>query len=675
MPEATPLPARGLLRLPGGLTCLAIAGLLPCQAQVLRDPALQVETVASGLGAPTSMAFLGPGDFLVLQKNDGRVRRVIDGVVQAGAVLDVAVHFQSERGLLGIALAPDFRLSRHVFLYYTESATGADTSQSASLPLGNRVYRYTWNGSLLVDPLLILDLPATTGPNHDGGVIAFGPDGALYAVIGDLNRNGKLQNYPAGANPDDTGVILRVDARGQAIPTNPFFDPARPSDPMGRYFAYGIRNSFGLAFDPLTGSLWDTENGPNAFDEINRVVPGFNSGWEQIMGPDDRDPQGIADLWIAPGSVYRDPQFAWAVPVAPTAPLFVPGPQLGCALRNDLLVADNNCGQIYRFHLNPARDGLEFSAPELQDRVADNTGCAGEMDEILFGSGFGGGLTDMENGPDGRVYVVALGRGVIYRIGPKPGALPDGDGDDAPDACDCAPGDPTAFATPGEVRRLGIVESGGTTIDWDPLAAVTGAGTTYDLVTGDAAALRRDGGFSSACTLRTGLPAPPVTDAWSVPAPGSGVHYLLRATNACGTGTFGDGTPSPDPRDLLDTALPPACLCSDRAGGALITFGIVDESLTVWITDPVFIDRARELLATGTRQVPVFGTLLDGRGCDPQWTWQVDPADVVFADAAIELCDGLPSHIEADKTYWLGTVRSYCPWSAVVRAVDDRRAP
>jgi len=523
--------------------------------------------------------------------------------------------------------------------------------------------------------VLILNLPVTTGPNHNGGVIAFGPDEALYVVIGDLNRNGKLQNYPAGPDPDDTGVILRVDPRGQALSSNPFFDPARPADPMGRYYAYGVRNSFGLAFDPLTGSLWETENGPASFDEVNLVVPGFNSGWEQIMGPDARDPQGTQDLWAAPGSVYRDPAFAWAVPVAPTAPVFVRGPKLGCDLQNDLLVADNNCGQIYRFNLDAARSGLAFTSPELLDRVADNTGCAGEMDEILFGSGFGSGITDLENGPDGRLYMVALGRGVIYRIGPKPGALADGDGDGAPDACDCAPGDAGAFSPPGEARRLSVAESGGTKIDWDSLTPIAGAGTTYDLVTGDAASLRRDGGFASACTLRAGVAAPPITDALPGPAPGAATHYLVRAANVCGTGTFGDGTPVPDPRDLLDTALPPACLCADRTGGALITFGIVNESLTVWITDPVFIDRALELLATGTRQVPIFGTLLDGRACDPQWTWQVDPADVVFADAAIELCDGLPSHIEADKAYWLGTVRSYCPWSAVVRAVDDRRAP
>src|SRR6185503_11025743 len=166
-----------------GLGSVAVLAVLPTAAQVVNDPGLQVETVATGLNQPTSMAFIGPDDILVLQKANGQVRRIVGGILQPGFVLDVAVHSVSERGLLGIAVDPDFVLNRQVYLYYTESSTGADTS-GTSIPLGNRVYRYTWNGSALVNPVLILNLPATPGPNHNGGVIAFGPDGALYVIIG-----------------------------------------------------------------------------------------------------------------------------------------------------------------------------------------------------------------------------------------------------------------------------------------------------------------------------------------------------------------------------------------------------------------------------------------------------------------------------------------------------------
>jgi len=658
---------------------IAVLGILtpavvPASAQTVNDPALVVELVAIGLNQPTSMAFIGPGDILVLQKANGQVRRVVGGVLQPGFVLDVAVHSLSERGLLGIAVDPDFVLNRQVYLYYTESATGADTTASTSTPLGNRVYRYTWNGTALVSPVLILNLPVTSGPNHNGGVIAFGPDGALYVIIGDLNRNGKLQNIPTGPDPDDSGVILRVDTNGAGLADNPFYNALTPAAPMNRYFAYGVRNSFGMTFDPLTGDLWDTENGPNVYDEVNRVTRGFNSGWNQIMGRDVDDPQGQADLWVAPGSAYSDPEFSWNIPVAPTAPAFPTSPILGCGQLHTLLVGDNNCGQLYRFRLNAARTALSFSSPALQDTVANNAAnvCLDEMTEILFGSGFPV-ITDIENGPDGKLYIVALNGGAIYRIGPKFGAFADADNDSAPDGCDCAPSDGNAFARPFEVPRLRVTGTAPTDLIWDSQAATAGPGTAYTLVTGDARALNADGGFASACTLARGQAATSLSESRPDPPAGSAYYYLARAENACASGTFGDGSGTPDPRDLLDANLPADCPPVGPTGGALVSLRIVDESLQSWVTNGPFIDRAKDILAGGPRQIPVFGMLLDGQTVDPQWTWHTDPQNVTFADAAIEVCDGLPSHIEANKTYWIDTVGSYCPWSAVVTGVDDRR--
>jgi len=201
-------------------------------AQTVLPTALRVETVVSGLSSPTAMAFLGPNDILVTQKNDGRVRRVIAGVLQSSAVLDVAVNTESERGLLGIALDPDFDHNGQVFIFYTE-ASGVDNGTA----LGNRVYRYTWNGSALVAPQLVVGLPADLGPNHNGGVILFGPDDRLYVVIGDLNRDGKLQNDPVGPAPDDTSVILRVDRAGRGPVDNPFHDPANAQSAANLYYA------------------------------------------------------------------------------------------------------------------------------------------------------------------------------------------------------------------------------------------------------------------------------------------------------------------------------------------------------------------------------------------------------------------------------------------------------
>ncbi len=254
------------------------------QPSIIKDPTLKAESIISGLSSPTSMAFLDNNQILVLEKG-GQVRLVSNGQLQPQPVLQVSVNTESERGLLGIATMPaggnqggsssggGGKNTTTVFLYYTE----AD-------PLRNRVYKYQWNGQSLVNSALILDLPAEPGPNHDGGKLAIGPDNYLYAIIGDLNHDGQLQNFADGPAPDDTSGIFRIN-RDDGSPTanNPFAQSG--NNLLSKYYAYGIRNSFGMDFDPLTNNLWDTENGPASYDEINLVRPGFNIGWQKIMGP------------------------------------------------------------------------------------------------------------------------------------------------------------------------------------------------------------------------------------------------------------------------------------------------------------------------------------------------------------------------------------------------------
>ena len=402
-----------LLRRLNAVWLVAAASLV--NGQTLKDPALRVTEVVAGLNTPTTMAFIGPSEILVLQKNDGLVQHVIDGVLQPVPVLDVAVDSASERGLLGIAIHPAFPTTPFVYLYYTESSLGVDTIGSPP-PLANRIYRFTWNGSALIDPTLILDLPVTTGPNHDGGVIGFGPDGKLYAVIGDLNRRGQLQNISTGAAADDTSVIIRLNDDGTIPQDNPF---AAQGGNLAKYYAYGIRNSFGLAFDPVTAKLWMTENGPSTYDEINFVEPGFNSGWVQLMGPAARNPQGLAALVQFPGSHYRDPAFSWFETVAPTAIMFLHSPQLGTAYQNHIFVGDSKNGNLYHFTPNTSRDGIVFEDPALADLVAD---ADDELQEVILGSGFGG-ITDLKVGPDGRLYVLSIAQGKIYAIASAPATL------------------------------------------------------------------------------------------------------------------------------------------------------------------------------------------------------------------------------------------------------------
>ena len=164
-------------------------------------------------------------------------------------------------------------------------------------------------------------------------------------------------------------MIFRINDDGSAPSDNPFFSQGGN---LAKYFAYGIRNGFGLAFDSVTDKLWNTENGPATYDEVNLVEPGFNSGWKQIMGPSSRDAQGTTDLVIFPGSHYAEPKFSWFSVVGPTAIVFTNAATLGVDYQDSVVVGDINNGNLYRFRLNPTRDGFIFTNPNLGDLVADN---------------------------------------------------------------------------------------------------------------------------------------------------------------------------------------------------------------------------------------------------------------------------------------------------------------
>jgi glucose/arabinose dehydrogenase len=372
----------------------------------ISDASLKAEKVITGLESPTSMAFSDQDDIVILEKN-GRVRLVSNGVLQPNPVFNTVVRNETERGMLGVAIGNISTTTKTVFLYYTEP----DENQTK-----NRIYRYEWDGAgSLTGGTLILDLPGEPGTNHDGGKITIGPDGMLYAVIGDLNRKGMLQNNMSGPAPDDTSVIFRVDYGGNGVGNT--LSPGNTLSQAGnlsKYYAYGIRNSFGLDFDPLTGTLWDAEDGPADYDEINVVKPGFNSGWNQVMGPlERREGKSISDLVQFQGSHYADPVFSWQRPIGITDIEFLDSTRLGERFAGNLFVSDANNGNLYFFTLNSNRIGLDLgSVEELEDLVADSSE---EANAVTFGTRFPGGITDIETGPDGLLYVLTFS-GNLYRI-------------------------------------------------------------------------------------------------------------------------------------------------------------------------------------------------------------------------------------------------------------------
>jgi aldose sugar dehydrogenase len=380
----------------------------------VNDANLRVEKVIGGMASPTSMAFLDNDDLLILQKDNGIVRHVSNGILQQGGVLSLPVDSERERGLLGIAVSneADSSGTRAVYLYYTESAQAGG--------IRNKVDRYDWTGSgNLSGGTPVLDLPGTPGPVHNGGKLIMGPDEMLYAVIGDLDgHQGQLQNFQDGNAPDDTSVILRVDHEGNAPDdgNNSILSDsdAQVSDSLRRYYAYGIRNSFGIAFDPVTGTLWDTENGSTEYDEINVVKPGFNSGWRSVMGPIERTDKTIDDLVRFNGSQYADPVFSWLVSEGITDIEFLNSTRLGDRYTNNIFVGNVNKGALYFFTVNDNRTGLTFDGSSgLADLIADNNA---ELSAVTLGTGFGE-ITDIETGLDGYLYILSL-NGSLYRIVP-----------------------------------------------------------------------------------------------------------------------------------------------------------------------------------------------------------------------------------------------------------------
>jgi glucose/arabinose dehydrogenase len=224
-----------------------------------------------------------------------------------------------------------------------------------------------------------------------------------------------------------------------------------------KIFSYGHRNGFGMAFDPYSGSLWETENGDDAFSELNRVVPGMNGGWIQIMGPQHRffdfkdievnefgralqqvrfPPTRLAQspgdargqLVMFPGARYVDPELSWKYESGPAGTTFVRGSALGAEYDGTLWIGSSrsfeqvggNGGALYRLRLSRNRLKVDVSDPRLAERVADNLDKfeGTESESLVIGRGFGT-TPDIEQGPDGNLYVVSVTDGAIYMISRK----------------------------------------------------------------------------------------------------------------------------------------------------------------------------------------------------------------------------------------------------------------
>ncbi len=358
-------------------------------------------TTNSSLSSPTAMEFSPTGELFVLeQAGDVELIRT-DGTKHTA--LDLAVASASEQGMLGIAFDPSYDgtgpNADYVFLYYTEPAGGGD-------PENNRISRFTVTGAGTATPtfgseLIIRDLPpeAEDGDNnHNGGAIHFGPDGKLYAAVGDHNYDNTPQSqHVSQILSTPFGKMLRLNPDGTNPDDNPFYTGS-PNDWEGSIWALGLRNPYTFAFDPDSGTMFINDVGESAWEEINEGVAGGNYGWAGSTSPlwEGFENDGTPPPWTN----YQDPVMAYDG-VAITGGAFYPaGSQFGAEYAGMYFFAD-------------------FGSNFIRVFDPDNPGSIGNEDTSSpFASSFDAGLpVDLKVSADGSLYYLARGGGgQVYRI-------------------------------------------------------------------------------------------------------------------------------------------------------------------------------------------------------------------------------------------------------------------
>ena len=310
------------------------------------------EPAADGFDFAANVAFAPDGTIFVADKDIGEIRIVRDGEIldEPFASVETAAPV-NEMGLLGVAVHPEFPAEPWVYAYYSDTEIER-----------NRLVRFRAEGDVAVERDDLLDLLPTTFGWHNGGDLAFGPDGMLYVTVGEGHISARAQD-----EDELGGRILRLEPDGSVPQDNPF----GPDNPT---YALGLRNSFGICVDPASGGLWATDNGPGGSDEVNLVDAGANLGWPDRLG-ESGDPG------------FLDPVLTFADTIVPT----------GCAVNEgDLFFGEGYTGNLHR---------MPLPGP----------------DEQIVGR-FEGGVTDVSVAPDGALWVATPN--VLYRRAPAQATSP-----------------------------------------------------------------------------------------------------------------------------------------------------------------------------------------------------------------------------------------------------------
>ena len=324
-----------------------------------RSGTIVAEPVATDLDHPATFVFDDNGAIFYGERLTGEIRRIDPATGKNTSVFTiphVVGDVANEQGLVGLTLPPDFPKDSWLYAYATRMVNGVARDQ---------ILRITLDGARGTSMHLVLDVQVA-GERHNGGRVLFGPDGMLYVVVGETYDSKLAQDRSVNG-----GKVLRMTPTGEVPADNPFAG--------SRIYSYGNRNSFGLAFDPQTGDLWETENGPECNDELNRILPGRNYGWgpsETCDGSAPADTNGDGPKPVLP-LVFYD------TTIGPTGIAFCDGCGLGTAREGHLFFGSFNTGDIHEVTLDADRSGV------VRDATPFNHGNL---------------VLSIETGPDGALY-------------------------------------------------------------------------------------------------------------------------------------------------------------------------------------------------------------------------------------------------------------------------------
>jgi glucose/arabinose dehydrogenase len=335
---------------------------------------ITVTTLAGGLNHPWGMAFLPDGRLLVTER--AGALRILDTDHTLSEPLQGTpeVFHRGQGGLLDVALGPDFSTNRFVYLSFAEPGRGG-----ASTAVGRGVLEAD---SIRDFDVIFRQQPKVEGPNHFGGRIVFSPEGKLFLTTGE-----RFKFDPAQDRSNHLGTVIRINPDGTIPDDNPFIEQENAENAI---WSYGHRNILSAAMDPETGTLWIAEMGPLGGDELNQPAAGRNYGWPVVSWGKHYDGTDIPDPPTHPE--FADAVLHWIPSISPSGMVFYTG-EMFPNWRGSTLIGGLTSRGLVRVNI----DGEQ----------------AKEVERMALGAR----IRDVEQGPDGAVYVLTdQNNGKIWRL-------------------------------------------------------------------------------------------------------------------------------------------------------------------------------------------------------------------------------------------------------------------